>query len=358
MLDEFQDTSLMQWGNFKPLIDDSLSRRKENLVVGDVKQSIYRWRDSDWNLLRGIAGTFSSSQVKEISLRTNFRSAREVVEFNNRFFCCTGGDDKPAAVPAPVVLQAEYNNDFGLNTSSEGGMDIIGIYSDSAQEVAAKNASKKGHVLVESVSSGDESYMTADKFQEEATAKCVAYVKKLHDGQGYPYRDILLLARTNGEVAALSAALLDADIPVYTDEALELSSSPAVQRVVSALRFLTDSENPLNVYLTGGKDGDAGASRFRNLDIRSTSLYNAVVSILAAEQNVSEDDVSFVNSFLDCVNDFVSTSGSDPVAFLQWWDDVGHGRKTSSPSGCDAVSVMTVHKAKGLQSKADRKSVV
>ena len=87
MLDEFQDTSLLQWMNFKPLIENSLASGNDNLIVGDVKQSIYRWRGSDWNLLNGdILKHIDQERVEETDLKFNWRSAREIVDFNKEFF--------------------------------------------------------------------------------------------------------------------------------------------------------------------------------------------------------------------------------------------------------------------------------
>lgn len=87
MIDEFQDTSVLQWKNFYPLILNSLSDGKFNLVVGDVKQSIYRWRNSDWKILdEQIYNDFSSEQLYEENLATNWRSDKNIVEFNNAFF--------------------------------------------------------------------------------------------------------------------------------------------------------------------------------------------------------------------------------------------------------------------------------
>lgn len=99
MIDEFQDTSGMQWNNFRPLVEESLANGRANLIVGDVKQSIYRFRNSDWKLLdEQVRRDFEDEQVREETLMDNWRSCRHIVEFNNAFFTA-----------APAILQDLYN---------------------------------------------------------------------------------------------------------------------------------------------------------------------------------------------------------------------------------------------------------
>ena len=106
MIDEFQDTSGMQWNNFRPLVEESLANGRANLIVGDVKQSIYRFRNSDWKLLdEQVRRDFEEEQVREETLMDNWRSCRHIVEFNNGFF-----------TTAPAILQDLYNE--ALKTSS------------------------------------------------------------------------------------------------------------------------------------------------------------------------------------------------------------------------------------------------
>ena len=85
MIDEFQDTSGMQWENFMPLIDDSMAHGFDNLIVGDVKLSIYRWRNSDWNLLHSKLRDYHTGERTDNILDTNWRSAKNVIDFNNSF---------------------------------------------------------------------------------------------------------------------------------------------------------------------------------------------------------------------------------------------------------------------------------
>ena len=109
MIDEFQDTSGMQWNNFRPLVEESLANGRANLIVGDVKQSIYRFRNSDWKLLdEQVRRDFEEEQVREETLMDNWRSCRHIVEFNNAFFTA-----------APAILQDLYNEALKNSSLSE-----------------------------------------------------------------------------------------------------------------------------------------------------------------------------------------------------------------------------------------------
>ena len=345
MLDEFQDTSKLQWVNFKPLLEESLSYGNDNLVVGDVKQSIYRWRNSDWNMLMGIEDEFSGRVEEPTVLDTNYRSAREIVNFNNSFFNADAGTVSSSdPLPAPIFLQNAFNSKFSLQSD-----EIACIYSDSFQKVAERNKDMKGHVLVDVVPCDDDrKYVTAESFHNQARQKALEYLGQLMKC-GYEYRDIAFLVRTRVDVADITQILCEKGIPVFTDEQLQLSSSKAVLKIVSTLRFLLDNGNPMNLYLKE-------RMHLADADISSLSLYDSVIEIIGrmegVEGPIEGNEVAFVNAFLDLVLDYVHKEGSDTRAFLSWWDDVGKGQCISSPTECNAVSVMTVHKAKGLQFKA------
>ena len=140
MIDEFQDTSKLQWQNFAPLIGESLSHDHTDLIVGDVKQSIYRWRNSDWSLLNeGVQSLFRPSQYSERSMNMNYRSCACIVEFNNRIF----GE-------AARLLQQKLEREIEESALVEGSFDvkIEKAYADIGQRVADSNLLRSGHVSV------------------------------------------------------------------------------------------------------------------------------------------------------------------------------------------------------------------
>ena len=151
MIDEFQDTSAMQWNNFRPLIEESLAHSRPNLIVGDVKQSIYRFRNSDWKLLdEQVQRDYPREEVNDETLKDNWRSCRNIVEFNNALFTI-----------APCLLQELYNS--ALEESSlpeserqEFASRIASAYARAYQRIPKPFQDKAGHVLVEFISQEDE----------------------------------------------------------------------------------------------------------------------------------------------------------------------------------------------------------
>ena len=151
MIDEFQDTSGMQWNNFRPLIEESLAHSRDNLIVGDVKQSIYRFRNSDWKLLdEQVQADFSPEEIHEETLKDNWRSCRNIVEFNNALF-----------TTLPGVLQAVYNEALSVSSLSEEQRaafftKIMSAYDKSFQQVPPPFMQKDGHVRIEFLSGDNE----------------------------------------------------------------------------------------------------------------------------------------------------------------------------------------------------------
>ena len=281
MIDEFQDTSGMQWNNFRPLVEESLANGRANLIVGDVKQSIYRFRNSDWKLLdEQVRRDFEDEQVREDTLKDNWRSCRHIVEFNNGFF-----------TTAPAILQDLYNE--ALKTSSLNEEErtafftkIMTAYDKSIQRVPPPFQKKDGHVRIDFLS-GDE-----DKdWKQEAMERLPATLERLQDS-GYALKDIAILVRTNQEGALVADTLLAYkeehpsdryNYDIISDDALFVGSSPAVRFLIAVLRYLRNPEDRTNRKLAmyayqvlTGKFGESEAdeSVFQNLQsISRQSLY-------------------------------------------------------------------------------------
>ena len=185
MIDEFQDTSGMQWNNFRPLIEESLAHSRDNLIVGDVKQSIYRFRNSDWKLLdEQVQADFSPEVVHEETLKDNWRSCRNIVEFNNALF-----------TTLPGVLQAVYNEALSVSSLSEEQRaafftKIMSAYDKSFQQGPPPFMQKDGHVRIEFLSGDNEK-----DWKEEALGRLPGVLEKLQDN-GYALKDIAILVRT------------------------------------------------------------------------------------------------------------------------------------------------------------------
>ncbi len=323
MLDEFQDTSLFQWRNFYPLLQNSLAMGSSNLIVGDVKQSIYRWRGSDWKILsEGLQQQFRPDEIAEGNLDENYRSGEEIVRFNNDFF-------RFCASCAQEIYGREEGEEKGI---------IEMIYSDVQQKVPSVRNGKKGYVEVEFVPA-------ADNLTERALEVLPDKVKDLLE-RGYRQKDIAVLVRKNTEGKEVADRLLECGYDIISGDSLHIASSPQVRKVVSILRGL---ENP------AGKRVEALGIMERMPEIAGAenmgggSLYQLCENIIRSELSPQErQDTAFLQAFLDLVLDFTSNNGTDLSMFIKWWDENGVRKTISAPEDTDAITIMTIHKSKGL----------
>lgn len=371
MIDEFQDTSGMQWNNFRPLIAESLAHHRSNLIVGDVKQSIYRFRNSDWKLLDGqLKSDFRKEEITDKVLGVNWRSCRSIVEFNNAFF-----------TTAPLLLQALFNE--GLEDSSLvenervlAGGKIVGAYGDLYQEVPPKFAGASGHVRIEFLEPAEES-----DWKEEAMERLPYLISRLH-GNGYALRDIAVLVRTNKEGAKVAETLLaykkkhpeDAcSYEIISDDALFVSGSAAVRFLVAVFRYMQDTtnetackmaafhyallysgENPEteDAFLTNGGDFPM-ETKVALSSLSRESLYETAEGLLRLFGPLFKDDEQvYVQAFLDMIKEYAEKESADAARFLAWWDEKGYKKTIVTPDGQDAIRILTVHKSKGLGFKA------
>ena len=310
LLDEFQDTSGIQWENFFPLIDNSDSQGGENLIVGDVKQSIYRWRGSDWKLLNAtIPGQFPRHD--QVNLQTNYRSLSTVVEFNNAFF----------KVAARIMDKI---------SGHEKAVGPLGqIYADVRQEVAP---SKKAEGVVS---------MTFCPENEEVNQVYLAIQKAV--AAGARLSEIAVLVRNKKHGQAIAAYLLEHGVPVLTEEALKAKSALTVRRLVSLMSCVDNPENTVNSYL----------ARTMEIEIPDccTSLIDMAESLFRSLKKVDgqqswKDEAPHIQTFMDTLLDYVASNGNNLRGFLKYWDE--HDPSIcSSPTG-ESVKVMTIHKSKGL----------
>lgn len=309
MLDEFQDTSTIQWENFKPLFEESLAHGKDNLIVGDIKQSIYRWRGSDWKLLAGEAiNVFDESVIEKEPLTFNWRSLENIVNFNNSFFT---------------------NIADLCDSTEEQKQSIRVIYGDCEQTLAPKNVGKLGHVKVSFV-------------EHQAALEQIPQVIEKLTSVGYAKKDIAILVRWNLEGAEVADYLMSNAIEVITDDSLSISSSPVVKKVISVLRLLENPESATNKLLNNN-------ILLNKESLDTTSLYDICESIIREDASpVVESEVPFVQAFMDMVIEYSSNYGLNVSGFLKWWDDKEDKPSISAPEGQDAVRIMTIHKAKGL----------
>lgn len=307
LLDEFQDTSRIQWDNFKPLLDNSTSQGFYNLVVGDVKQSIYRWRGSDWNLLnKEIAREFP---VEENVLSENWRSSAEIIDFNNEFFSY-----------AAERLDAQIGGDCHV---------LSDIYSDVKQRKSPKPMPDGGVAI---------RFCGEDTAEEDEVLGCVNEAVEA----GFRYRDIGILVRNNGDGALIAAHLISAGVPVVTDDSLRIMSSVTVRRLMSLLSSMDNPKDRMSRFLADKLDVALPAEYHSLSDLCEELLRG----LRTGDPEIFDSETLYIQSFMDKVMDFQAKGKDGLHAFLESMeDDEG---SISSPSVGDSVRVMTIHKSKGL----------
>ena len=297
LLDEFQDTSVVQWENFKPLLANSVSEGYSNIIVGDVKQSIYRWRNSDWNLLDKEIEENFKGKVNVITLKENWRSTQSIVNFNNEFFTFAA-------------------DNLGLST----------IYADVKQEVKVED-SQEGCVTVDFCE--DELEMI-DGYIEQAVAA------------GAKMSDMAILLRTNGEGKKVAEYLLSKGYSVISDDSLDLKSSLIIRKIVSYLHSLCNNSDSLNTYLSESLEIDSEREYHSLLD-----LVDGVIKDLSeTHPDEIKGQTLFIQSFMDDILEWTSIHGNDLRQYLKHWEESKIA--ISSPNDPNAIRITTVHKSKGL----------
>lgn len=371
MIDEFQDTSGMQWQNFRPLIKESLASDRFNLIVGDVKQSIYRFRSSDWTLLdTQVSKDFRHEGVKNQVLSENWRSCRCIVEFNNAFF-----------TQASHLLQSLINDGLSKSSLEESQQDFINkkieqAYDKLYQRVPAKFQEQSGHVRAEFFASDDD----AD-WKDKSLERLPMILEQLQDN-GYGLKDIAILVRTNNEGARIAETLLNykVDHPsttykydIISDDALFIASSSAVRFIVSLLRYMrntadeTAKQMALYSYtlIMSELHAETNTTLFEPITSFPRDIYEALMTLSRESlyeitegllrlfnTKFKDSEQVFIQSFMDMILDFSQKESADLTRFLKWWDEKGSRKTIVTPDGQDAIRILTVHKSKGLGFKA------
>jgi len=308
LLDEFQDTANVQWSNFSPLLHESDSKGGDNLIVGDVKQSIYRWRGSDWNLLDGIVPAEFPDHREEI-LDTNYRSLSNVVDFNNLFFKSAAG-----------ILDSMS----GLRQGP-----LSDIYSDVMQKTG-RSSIADGSVSLTFCSKEDELRMVLDAVAE-ARAK------------GALLSEIAVLVRSNAIGEDVAMYLIDNGLPVITDDSLRVKSSMTVRRLVSLMSYADNPQDTVNGYLARSLDVTLPGGCSSLIDM-AEHLFRSLKESDA--EGVWKGEALHVQSFMDHIQDYVASNGNSLRGFLKYWEE--ENPSISSPSSGESIRVMTIHKSKGL----------
>ena len=360
MIDEFQDTSGMQYGNFAPLINNSLSEGKSSLVVGDIKQSIYRWRNSEWEILgRKIQTDFSGFHPLEKSLDTNWRSLRQVIGFNNAVFA-----------KLPNVMQHVLMEEKGLPEGFMAQqMSFADIYSDVAQNVSPKGLTNEGYV--------ENSFFPKDLKADENYFQpwVIETLNKLFE-QGYQGGDIAILVRRKSEGQILARFILEAklnqqlpsNIEVVSNETLLLIGSSAIQLILACLRYYVGINTDINrksacvnykclfaleehPVQDASDDNEIWQKIHPVLSkFQSDTLPEMVDGLIVGlELSKLAGEQIYLDTFIDLLKDYTQYHPSDLFEFIGYWEDVGAKQSISLPEHSQGIRILTIHKSKGLQ---------
>jgi ATP-dependent exoDNAse (exonuclease V) beta subunit len=351
LIDEFQDTSIIQWHNLIPLVDNSLANGKFNMVVGDAKQAIYRFRGGEVEQIINLPKIFKHNNnplllereaaltrnYSEATLSTNFRSKAEIVDFNNRFFQSVAGNLSETYQQLYSDLYQEFNPD------NNGGGVSVEFLEDAEREVYRANVLNN-----------------IFKNIEETVA------------DGYLYSDVAILTRSNVDGSEIASFLLENNISVISSESLLLNNSEEVKFILNLFRFITyptdkkyqvqllnyltnhvydDSlfevfemhrENTVNSYLST-KD-----IRIDYAKIRNYSLYELAEYLVITFGFDGKVDV-YIQFLLDKIHEYASRSDNSIINFVEWWEGKADKFSIVIPEGINAVRVMSIHKSKGLE---------
>ena len=323
MIDEFQDTSVIQWNNFKVLLMEILSHKNSrNLIVGDVKQSIYRWRNGDWRLLNDIEQNFDPGIVKVRSLHTNYRSEKNIIDFNNWFF-------KKAS-------EIEYANETGINP--EEAEQLKRAYYDVEQEVP-NDKKENGYVKIELLS--DEDY---DENMMKSTETAVIRLLQA----GVQQKDIAILLRANKNIPVVADYFMrnHPELKLVSDEAFRLDSSLAVNIIIAVLKLVYSHNDLLTLAFINkvcGKE-DVDVNSYKTLPLKE------MVEKICQDFNIADmkEQSAYVSTFFDQLTKFIDDFGSNLHLFLREWNE--HiCKKTIQSDETDGIRLLSIHKSKGLE---------
>ncbi len=360
-IDEFQDTSQMQWQNLIPLIDNATSSMSNDekgtlMIVGDPKQSIYRWRGGKAEQFIALSknqNPFNNPDKKLIHLDKNYRSYSQIIQFNNSFF---------------NTIAATFENE-----------DYKDLYQNHSHQ--DENSKKGGYVNISFLPIIDKTEINEDDDEnlEKSQIYCRATLKAIESAQnqGFELKDIVILTRKKNQGIAIANYLTEQNIPLLSSETLMIQNATEVRWIIYFLKYLKNNADleakahfleylahnfqkqmPIHDFIAKGMS-EKNESNFEqwletlgiNLsfqNIRKKSLFEAVEIIILKCINPKTSN-AYVQYFLDIVLERDIRNQAGISDFLNYWDKNAEKFSIPSPEGNNAVRIMTIHKSKGLE---------
>lgn len=346
MIDEFQDTSRMQWENFHLLLEESLAQKEGSMIVGDIKQSIYRWRNGDWKILAGLDKD-RSFRLNSKTLDTNWRSEANIIAFNNDIF-----------TSACRVLNERYKGDEGEDCTQ-----LLDAYSDVRQKTSKET--KEGYIKLSFLKNSEE-HPYADTTMELLAEEVDSLVKK-----GVRVNDIAILVRKNKSIPAI-ADYFDKNTPyrVVSDEAFRLDASLAVCMLIDGLRYISEPTDRIacarlavayqkeilkkdvdynTVLLNSVEDYLPAEFRLMLPEMSLMPLYELLEKLFVIfRMDMIEEQDAYLCAFYDTVTEYMQNNSSELTSFLTYWNETLYAR--TIPSGeISGIRILSIHKSKGLE---------
>ena len=346
MIDEFQDTSRMQWENFHLLLEESLAQKEGSMIVGDIKQSIYRWRNGDWKILAGLDKD-KSFRLNSKTLDTNWRSEANIIAFNNDIF-----------TSACRVLNERFKADEGEDCTQ-----LLNAYSDVRQKTSKD--SKDGYIKLSFLKNSEEHPYT-DTTMELLAQEVDSLVNK-----GITVNDIAILVRKNKSIPAI-ADYFDKNTPyrVVSDEAFRLDASLAVCMLIDGLRYISEPTDRIacarlavayqkeilkknvdynTVLLNSVEDYLPAEFRLMLPEMSLMPLYELLEKLFVIfRMDMIEEQDAYLCAFYDAVTEYMQNNSSELTSFLSYWNETLYAK--TIPSGeISGIRILSIHKSKGLE---------
>ncbi len=360
LLDEFQDTSILQWQNLLPLLDNSLAENNFNMIVGDGKQAIYRFRGGEVEQFAVLPKIYKKPDNNIINerentlirnfdpqfLQNNFRSKAEIVDFNNQFF---------------RFVSQHLNENFKI------------IYDQLEQKFDTEN--NGGYIQFDFFDKVSDKVL----YQENTFNSVFTTIQNLL-ADGYQWSDITVLCRNNQQANKIACFLSDQKIDVISSESLLLNTSPQVRLMIALLKLLSNADDLISkaqliqyLIATGSIHEDLFQEILKNTLQNDTSLNTKLDAFLNTYNfafntrhllklpmyelcetlirifRLNQTNNPYIQFFLDTILNFSIKKTANIVDFLTWWEDQKGKLSLKTPSGINAVTIMTVHKSKGLE---------
>ena len=347
MIDEFQDTSAKEWANFVPLLQNAMSQSEDNsvLIVGDVKQSIYRWRGGDWRILQqGVSKSLGQSDTELEVLANNYRSLPCVVNFNNM------------AVERVVKIGNEIMNntlDKALESDSISHecyaelCDTLSTAYNKHKQTAQKRSLREGYVRVE-------------RYEEQPPLiECIESVI----ARGYSYGDIMILHRSHNDVDKTAKILLDYKqqnnaFNILTQESLIIGKAQVSDFIISLMRLSQNPDDTISRALVNHYKNEPYDKALSQEELDTLSAISQLTPeqafekiVLRYELSSHKDDIAYLQAMHEQVVTFCSSKVADIQLFLKYWDETGASKALIVEKSDSTIELSTIHKAKGLEKK-------